>query len=257
MQICVLVRGRTLGRNGLMERGVHGSWFPALLVFIICGVTSQQFCDENNPRVGNTPDYNKLAQLLRERMDDEVHPCDDFYQFACGRFSRKATKEDDLRRKLKTAARETHKGFNMFLLAKELFNTQKLRSWEKVDFEESLLTMENVKFPKAFEIAQLCYKSCLQGNQQWEKIGGTFQFVLRKIRDFGRYPLIDDKYFDSGDSNYTMDLTDLLVYYNMNRTTTDYLVPSISFADVNTRLKFPTRTRANLFDGDISLVGLF
>ncbi|EYC05852.1 hypothetical protein Y032_0080g1400 [Ancylostoma ceylanicum] len=72
--------------------------------------------------------------------------------------------------------------------------------------------------------AQSFYKKCLSSNDEWKSRGGPIQFILEKIREFGSFPIID-KSWSYGDH---FDITDLLVYFNQNRTIMKELVPWIS-----------------------------
>ncbi|EYB81371.1 hypothetical protein Y032_0385g421 [Ancylostoma ceylanicum] len=72
--------------------------------------------------------------------------------------------------------------------------------------------------------AQSFYKKCLSSNDEWKSRGGPIQFILEKIREFGSFPLIDK----SWSYGYHFDITDLLVYFNQNRTIMRELVPYIS-----------------------------
>ncbi|KAL6736511.1 hypothetical protein Aduo_006856 [Ancylostoma duodenale] len=76
---------------------------------------------------------------------------------------------------------------------------------------------------KALPRARLFYKKCLESDKKWETRGGPIQFVIEKIQRFGSFPMTE------GSSSYgdDFDLTDLLTYFNQNRTVTKELVPSI------------------------------
>ncbi|CAJ0605646.1 unnamed protein product [Cylicocyclus nassatus] len=131
------------------------NYWHLLFFSFIYNSTPEQFCDENKPPTGNTSDYKKLEQLFDERIYGKVHPCDNFYLFACGTFNRKAALKDDVRTKLDAAEKETVVGL--------------------------LTAQEEITPSKAFKIAQQCYKSCLQSDEQWNGSGGPIYFVMKKI----------------------------------------------------------------------------
>ncbi|XP_011861289.1 PREDICTED: neprilysin-like isoform X2 [Vollenhovia emeryi] len=43
--------------------------------------------EENKPTVCQSQECKKIAQIISESMDKTVDPCDDFYEYACGRWS--------------------------------------------------------------------------------------------------------------------------------------------------------------------------
>ncbi|CAJ0605589.1 unnamed protein product [Cylicocyclus nassatus] len=198
------------------------SWYLLFFIFIR-HTTPKEICDKYNPPIGDTSDYKKLAQLFKERMYDKAHPCDNFYQFACGTYNVKATLKDVVRTKLAAKEKESIVGL--------------------------LIAEEQVTPSKAFKITQRYYKSCLQSDEQWDDIGGPIQFVMRRIRDYGSFPLIDEEH-SNDDGNYEVNLTDLLIYFNKNRTTTRLLVPIVVHRENDTAvLEFPpSEQRDRAFD---------
>ncbi|CAJ0605240.1 unnamed protein product [Cylicocyclus nassatus] len=176
-------------------------WLACLCIIPVGTIMSiQLICVENDPPVENTSAYHQLEQLFSERMDEKVHPCDNFYQYACGKFNTNAGMDDDISVKLTEKIRMTVTGL--------LIDARRIPS-------------------KTFELAQHYYRSCLQSHQALERLGGHSQFVIEKIRNFGYFPLVDDtfSYGDQGYKDYVIDLTDVAIYFNKNRTTTTWLLP--------------------------------
>ncbi|CAJ0605355.1 unnamed protein product [Cylicocyclus nassatus] len=191
------MRGRM--RFGLLTRFI----LPVGTVMSI-----QHFCGKNSPLVGNTSGYDEVAQIFDDRLYDvEAHPCEDFYHFACGKYNMNAKKD--------------------FLL-KLLENT--------LATLEGLLTDESGIQSKAFNLSKHYYMSCLRNHKEWESHTGYIQTVIGKIRNFGYFPLIDANISYYNRSNYERDLVDLLIYFNKNGLTTEFLMPMFSFRDNDTTI---------------------
>ncbi|CAJ0605241.1 unnamed protein product, partial [Cylicocyclus nassatus] len=166
----------------------------------------QHFCGKNSPLVGNTSGYDEVAQIFDERLyDKEAHPCEDFYHFACGKYNMNANKD-----------------FSIKLLE----NTRATL--------EGLLTDEGGIQCKAFDLSKHYYMSCLRNHEEWESHTGYIQTLIGKIRNFGHFPLIDANISYYNRSDYERDLVDLLIYFNKNKLTTEWLMPMFLFRDNDT-----------------------
>ncbi|CAJ0605235.1 unnamed protein product, partial [Cylicocyclus nassatus] len=166
----------------------------------------QHFCGKNSPLVGNTSGYDEVAQIFDERLyDKEAHPCEDFYHFACGKYNMNAKKN---------------------FLWKLLENT--------LETMEGLLTDEGGIPSKAFNLSKHYYMSCLRNHEEWESHTGYIQTVIGKIRNFGHFPLIDANISYYNRSDYELDLIDVLIYFNKNGLTTEWLAPMFFFRDNDT-----------------------
>ncbi|CAJ0605249.1 unnamed protein product [Cylicocyclus nassatus] len=99
---------------------------------------------------------------------------------------------------------------------------------------EGLLTDEGGIPSKAFNLSKHYYMSCLRNHEEWESHTGYIQTVIGKIRNFGQFPLIDANISYYNRSDYELDLVDVLIYFNKNGLTTEWLAPMFFFRDNDT-----------------------
>lgn len=110
------------------------------IVYSFIGVISATTC--------TTDGCIKASASMRSFMDESVQPCDDFYEFACGKFMQNQVIPED----------------------KSIYNTFSIIQ-DKVDEElKTILTQEpQSNEPKPFRLAKIFTKTCLDENQLNEK----------------------------------------------------------------------------------------
>ncbi|EYB97610.1 hypothetical protein Y032_0139g2121 [Ancylostoma ceylanicum] len=173
----------------------------SLLFLVACvhdSYTARSTCSERNIMVGSSVNYKRLSELHEQATSFSVDPCEDFYKFACGNWI-------------------TSQSNTTFSFHERLY---------KIFTRAIKGLLEEDRGPQKVPLtrAQSFYKKCLSSNDEWKSRGGPIQFILEKIRGFGSFPIIDMSW-SYGDH---FDITDLLVYFNQNRTIMKELVPWIS-----------------------------
>ena len=52
----------------------------------------ENYVESEKPKICNTPGCVRAAYTLLQNMDSTAEPCEDFYQYACGGFEEKVSK---------------------------------------------------------------------------------------------------------------------------------------------------------------------
>ncbi|EYC37372.1 hypothetical protein Y032_0797g2401, partial [Ancylostoma ceylanicum] len=76
---------------------------------------------------------------------------------------------------------------------------------------------------RAMTSAQRFHEKCVSSDEEWKSKGGSINFVMRNIRRYGYFPLINGMPWEE----QSFDLTMLLAYFNRNKTVNPALVPEI------------------------------
>lgn len=102
---------------------------------------------------------NETAQLIRDSLDENVNPCDNFYEFACGKFSKNSIIPDD---------------------KKELSNFVLLQ--ERVYDQLFTILNENPEPNEshAITLAKHFFRSCMDQDASEER--GTYNVILLYIK---------------------------------------------------------------------------
>ncbi|KAH7716612.1 Peptidase family M13 containing protein [Aphelenchoides avenae] len=126
--------------------------------------------------------YNRAAKLLLDAIDESKNPCDDFYEFSCGKWSTtNALKEgEQLRDSFSSAAK-------------------------KVDQDMTVLLAEcSYGGSKAINAVKMFYDTCMNKDRQQPK--KSYE-VIHHLVNFGYWPIIQPKW---NAADY--DLTQLLIH---------------------------------------------
>ncbi|KAK6734178.1 hypothetical protein RB195_017763 [Necator americanus] len=171
-----------------------------LLVLVYEGFSSD-LCRKNAIEIERSRGYTSLSELLNAAINYSVDPCQDFYQFACGKWI--GEREETTFTYAETQLQN---------------NREKLRS-----ILEALFVSEEVLSPKSVNAMKNTYKKCLSSDQDWEFKGGPINFVLARLEGFGYFPLMHDY-----ETETDVDLTHLLAYFNKNKTVLSSILPVLT-----------------------------
>ncbi|KAK6751931.1 hypothetical protein RB195_003382 [Necator americanus] len=181
-----------------------------LLLCVHVGCTNiyhiEDTCRDGEFAVGNSTGYRNLQRLLSHSLDFSTDPCEDFYQFVCGRWIQNASKKDFAVSHTLTMKKNFEKSERAFLQSEDNFNDS-----------------------RALKSAQLFHQKCLSSDNEWSSNGGPINFVIKNIRRYGYFPLIDGNLWQEKDYN----LTSLLAYFNRNKTILLSLVPKVTIDHLN------------------------
>lgn len=111
-------------------------------------------------------------------MDQNVDPCDDFYQFTCGNFLKKTNIPDD------------KSSVTSFSIISDLLQEQ-LRSM----IEEPISETE----PKPFQLTKKLYRACMN-KTRIEEIG--LSTIHQIFKDLGGWPLLEGSTWNEGEFNW-------------------------------------------------------
>ncbi|KAK6732302.1 hypothetical protein RB195_016594 [Necator americanus] len=173
-------------------------WFTFFV--LVCQGISNDLCQNSTAKIQRSFGFDSLADFLNAAVDYSNDPCEDFHQFACGKWL--------------TEGKESV----MELVAVQFRdNINKLNAILKAFF-----LSEEVSSSKSVNAMKEVYKNCLSSDEDWKSDGGPIKFVLARIEKYGYFPLID------GDERETdIDRTHLLAYFNKNKTVVKSILPII------------------------------
>ncbi|XP_033212280.1 neprilysin-2-like [Belonocnema kinseyi] len=149
--------------------------------------------DQTTNKVCQTSACEKAASTIRESIDTNIKPCDDFYKFACGNF-------------LKTAAipNNNEPVDRYSSLAKEVREQTKKVIEKPVQPEE----------PKWMKLTKNFYKACMD-TKAIDK--NNLSTELRHLKEAGGWPVLENKWveknFDWKRTNYRMQKLGYNIYY--------------------------------------------
>ncbi|EPB75823.1 hypothetical protein ANCCEY_05063, partial [Ancylostoma ceylanicum] len=129
----------------------------------------------------------------------EADPCEDFYQFACGKWI-ESIPEPDM-----------------------VYDRRKVMYEDLLKENQAILKSKEFGDSRAMTSAQRFHEKCVSSDEEWKSKGGSINFVIRNIRGYGYFPLIDGMLWEE----QSFDLTMLLAYFNRNKTVHTALVPMI------------------------------
>ncbi|XP_019873601.1 neprilysin-2 isoform X1 [Aethina tumida] len=125
-----------------------------------------------------TPGCIHTASNVLSSMDQNVDPCDDFYQFTCGNFLKKTNIPDD------------KSSVTSFSIISDLLQEQ-LRSM----IEEPISETE----PKPFQLTKKLYRACMN-KTRIEEIG--LSTIHQIFKDLGGWPLLEGSTWNEGEFNW-------------------------------------------------------
>ncbi|PIO76137.1 peptidase family M13 [Teladorsagia circumcincta] len=161
-------------------------------------------CKEQIAADDNSTAYQQLSDYLKSTMEMSADPCDDFYQYACGKYIRRALE-------------------NRASISKDM---------EDVVYQQitKVLESEEPSESRAITASRLLYQKCVAAEDDPSFNGSAGQFLLQKIHQFGHFPLIHNEEYDED----KFDLTSLLTYFNQNRTVLKAILPTVQVDPRNT-----------------------
>ncbi|KAK6732307.1 hypothetical protein RB195_016595 [Necator americanus] len=171
----------------------------ALFAFVRQGM-SRGDCRNNTVEIQRSYEFDSLAGFLNDAIDYSKDPCEDFYQFACGKWIKegKESVEELTDAQFRYSLSRFEVILNTFFLSEEVSSSKSVNAMKEV------------------------YKNCMSSDDDWKSDGGPIKFVLARIEKYGYFPLID------GDERETdIDRTHLLAYFNKNKTVVKSVVPLI------------------------------
>ncbi|KAK6732311.1 hypothetical protein RB195_016598 [Necator americanus] len=132
-------------------------WF-ALLVLVYEGISSD-FCRNNAIEIERSHRFTSLANFLNATFNYSNDPCEDFYQFACGRWMTEIEEPA-----WKMAGGEFTDNMD-----------------KMIAFLEAFFLSEEVSGSKSVNAMKEVYKSCMSSDDDWKSDGGAIKFVLARI----------------------------------------------------------------------------
>ncbi|EYC10568.1 hypothetical protein Y032_0055g2631 [Ancylostoma ceylanicum] len=125
---------------------------------LITVYASGETCREHLLEVGNSTDYAKIVKLLRESMDFSADPCEDFYQFACGKWIENIPEPDTK------------------------YNRRSVMYEDLLKKNQAMLGSKEFGDSRAMTSAQRFHEKCVSSDEEWKSKGGSINFVMRNIR---------------------------------------------------------------------------
>ncbi|KAK6114666.1 Peptidase M13 family protein [Brugia pahangi] len=130
--------------------------------------------------------YATAAHNILNSMNTTADPCNDFFQYACGRWIHENPIPDD------------QSGYGTFVITTNIVRKQM----------KALLESNETITPKCIDMARILYKACMSV----EKISTVKTEQLIEIfRKIGKWPLLEDNW-----NNYIIDITDMIASVTQN-----------------------------------------
>ncbi|KAK6732299.1 hypothetical protein RB195_016592 [Necator americanus] len=181
---------------GYSER--YLSWFTFFV--LVCQGISSDLCRNTTIEIQRSYGFDSLADFLNAAVDYSKDPCEDFYQFACGKWMTEG--KEPVVRLAFAQFRDSIKKINAILKA--------------------FFVSEEESRSKSVSAMREVYRNCLSSDEDWKSDGGPIKFVLERIQKYGYFPLID------GDERETdIDRTLLFVHFNKNKAVVKSILPVI------------------------------
>ncbi|KAL3990442.1 Peptidase M13 family protein [Acanthocheilonema viteae] len=138
------------------------------------------FNTNSSPEKIDTIGYTVAANNILNSMNTTTNPCDNFFQYACGRWIHEHPIPDD------------KSGYGTFVITTNIVRNQM----------KALLESNETVTPECIDVARILYKACM--NVDKIKVVKTEQ-LIDAFRKIGKWPFIEENW-----DNYTFDITDML-----------------------------------------------
>ncbi|PIO74383.1 hypothetical protein TELCIR_03613 [Teladorsagia circumcincta] len=166
-----------------------------------------KFNDECPTTADNATGFRKLADYLEFSINYKVDPCEDFYQFTCGSWIANTPDTPPIWGEVSP----------LYTLRQKYQEEQR-----------TLLASNESTTSQAIAQARKFYHRCVVAEQQWEAAGiPGIKYVMKKIREFGVFPMLSEESFYETRFNAKFDFTWLLAYFNQNTTVLHTIVPRL------------------------------
>uniref|UniRef100_A0A1I8EZ57 Peptidase family M13 containing protein n=1 Tax=Wuchereria bancrofti TaxID=6293 RepID=A0A1I8EZ57_WUCBA len=130
--------------------------------------------------------YAIAAHNILNSMNKTADPCDDFFQYACGRWIHENPIPDD------------QSGYGTFVITTNIVRNQM----------KALLESNETITPKCIDMARILYKACMSV----EKINVVkTEQLIEMFRKIGKWPLLENDW-----NNYIFDITNILASVTQN-----------------------------------------
>lgn len=180
-----------------MNIGISLILFFVIILIVSGAIVKKKVCESEflNDDVCLTPGCVHTASQVLNRMDETVNPCDDFYNFACGKASlNTSTDEDELQKQLRSIISEEidPNDFAPFNIAKKLYNA----CMNTTQIEEQGLK------PMLAILEQLGDWPLLEGDEWDPKSEWSWTRTVKKLRGLGyTFDYIFDFFVDTNSKN--------------------------------------------------------
>ncbi|EYC10554.1 hypothetical protein Y032_0055g2625 [Ancylostoma ceylanicum] len=143
-------------KTGILPKAQSIVWLCILILVKV--YASGETCREHVVEVGNSTDYAKVVKLLQESIDFSADPCEDFYQFACGKWI-ESIPEPDM-----------------------VYDRRKVMYEDLLKENQAILKSKEFGDSRAMTSAQRFHEKCVSSDEEWKSKGGSINFVIRNIR---------------------------------------------------------------------------
>jgi membrane metallo-endopeptidase-like protein 1 len=179
----------------MAPRAMPQVFFASALMFssLTCAMisvqerTRVQYIPPAIVQVGNGPGFHKAADMFRSSINETADPCEDFFEFSCGKWVANNAIPDDL---------TSHGHFS------------ELR--EKVNREmKDLYEDERPSTSRSINALRQMYRGCMNVTDLNQKKSSE---LVNTLNSFGYWPIISNKW-----STHDFDLTELLINIGLSR----------------------------------------